>query len=68
MSTPAAAAERTKVRHNFKDPFCSRRIHGEKETSYPTVLPESPSKTTHMDGILVAGDVIWSHLVSKHTD
>lgn len=68
MSTPAAA-ERTKVQCNFKDPFCSRRIHGEKTNFLPYCAPsESPSKRTRVDGILIAGDVVWSDLVSKHTD
>lgn len=68
MSTPAAA-ERTKVRCNFKDPFCSRRLHGEKTNFLPYCAPsESPSKSTRVDGILIAGDVVWSDLVSKHTD
>lgn len=55
MSTPAAA-ERTKVRRNFKDPVCSRRIHGEKQTSYPTVLPLRVHPKAHawMEFLLLA--------------
>lgn len=69
MLTPAAA-ERTKVPRNYKDPFCSRRIHGGGEANF---LPhcdttESPSKSTRVDGILIGGNVVWSHLVSKHHD
>lgn len=55
MSTPAAA-ERTKVRCNFNDPFCSKRIHGEKQTSYPTVLPLRVHPKAHawMEFLLLA--------------
>lgn len=55
MSTPAAA-ERTKVQRNFKDPFCSRRIHGEKTNFLPYCAPsESPSKAyAWMEFLLLA--------------
>lgn len=50
-------------------PFVREEYNGGERNFLPHCdTTESPPKCTHMDGILIGGNVVWSHLVSKHHD